>query len=84
MSHLINATLTQALARLQGEPLATEAPLEYWHGLAAARDGPAFKPPTSGTVYGTLLNHRDALAALGERVHEAPYRAPPKAPVLYI
>ena len=37
-----------------------------------------------GTVYGTLLNHRDALVALGEQVHAAPYKAPPKAPVLYI
>ncbi len=37
-----------------------------------------------GTVYGTLLNHRDALAALGEQVHAAPYKAPPQAPVLYI
>ena len=36
------------------------------------------------TVYGTLLNHRSALAALGDSVHEAPYKAPPKAPVLYI
>ncbi|MFY7905779.1 MAG: fumarylacetoacetate hydrolase family protein, partial [Burkholderiaceae bacterium] len=36
------------------------------------------------TVYGTLLNHRDALAALGEQVHAALYKAPPKAPVLYI
>ena len=39
---------------------------------------------TRGTVYGTLLNHRDALAALSEQVHAAPYKAPPKAPVLYI
>ena len=37
-----------------------------------------------GTVYGTLLNHRDALAALGAAVNEPPYKAPPKAPVLYI
>jgi len=37
-----------------------------------------------GTVYGTLLNHVDALAALGAAVHEPPYKAPPKAPVLYI
>jgi 5-oxopent-3-ene-1,2,5-tricarboxylate decarboxylase/2-hydroxyhepta-2,4-diene-1,7-dioate isomerase len=41
-------------------------------------------PHTRGTVYGTLLNHHDALAALGEQVHAAPYKAPPKAPVLYI
>ncbi|MBS0449211.1 MAG: fumarylacetoacetate hydrolase family protein [Proteobacteria bacterium] len=37
-----------------------------------------------GTVYGTLLNHRAALEALGDAVHAAPYKAPPRAPVLYI
>jgi 5-oxopent-3-ene-1,2,5-tricarboxylate decarboxylase / 2-hydroxyhepta-2,4-diene-1,7-dioate isomerase len=37
-----------------------------------------------GTVYGTLLNHRDALAALGAAVDAPPYQAAPKAPVLYI
>ena len=41
-------------------------------------------PLRRGTVYGTLLNHADALAALGAAVHEPPYKAPPKAPVLYI
>jgi 5-oxopent-3-ene-1,2,5-tricarboxylate decarboxylase / 2-hydroxyhepta-2,4-diene-1,7-dioate isomerase len=43
-----------------------------------------FSPPRRGTVYGCLLNHHDALAALGAAVHEPPYKAPPKAPVLYI
>ncbi|MGP0056033.1 MAG: fumarylacetoacetate hydrolase family protein [Steroidobacteraceae bacterium] len=38
----------------------------------------------SGTVYGALLNHRTALAALGERVTLPPYNAPPRAPVLYL
>ncbi|MFC4314388.1 fumarylacetoacetate hydrolase family protein [Steroidobacter flavus] len=38
----------------------------------------------SGVVYGTLMNHRSAVAALGERASAAPYKAPPKAPVLYI
>ena len=37
-----------------------------------------------GTVYGTLLNFRSELAALGDQVHQPPYKAPPKAPVLYI
>ncbi|ROZ71302.1 fumarylacetoacetate hydrolase family protein [Ramlibacter sp. WS9] len=37
-----------------------------------------------GTVYGTLLNHRDALAALGNTVNELPYKAAPEAPILYI
>lgn len=45
---------------------------------------PGHAAPVAGTVYGTLLNHRDALAALGEQVHAAPYKAPPQAPVLYI
>ena len=40
--------------------------------------------PQYGTVYGTLLNYRGALQALGDAVHQAPYKAPPKAPVLYI
>ncbi|MBN3809948.1 fumarylacetoacetate hydrolase family protein [Paraburkholderia sp. Ac-20347] len=43
-----------------------------------------YSPVRRGTVYGTLLNHRDALAALGDAVNVAPYRAPPKAPILYI
>lgn len=38
----------------------------------------------SGTVYGTLLNHRSALAEIGAAASQAPYKAPPKAPVLYI
>jgi 5-oxopent-3-ene-1,2,5-tricarboxylate decarboxylase/2-hydroxyhepta-2,4-diene-1,7-dioate isomerase len=38
----------------------------------------------SGAVYGTLLNHRSALAELGSRAAQPPYNAPPRAPVLYI
>lgn len=37
-----------------------------------------------GTVYGTLMNFRSELDALGDRMKEAPYQAPPKAPVLYV
>ena len=42
------------------------------------------QPPMGGTVYGTLLNHREALAALGDQVNHAPYKQPPQAPILYI
>jgi len=45
---------------------------------------PLQNPCERGTVYGTLLNHRDALAALGNAVNEPPYKAAPKAPILYI
>ncbi|MEX3759557.1 fumarylacetoacetate hydrolase family protein [Paraburkholderia phenoliruptrix] len=46
--------------------------------------GVACRPPVSGAVYGTLLNDRAAVDALGDAVHAAPYKAPPKAPVLYL
>lgn len=45
---------------------------------------PLRHPAGRGTVYGTLLNHHDALAALGSAVDEPPYKAAPKAPILYI
>jgi 5-oxopent-3-ene-1,2,5-tricarboxylate decarboxylase/2-hydroxyhepta-2,4-diene-1,7-dioate isomerase len=38
----------------------------------------------TGTVYGTLLNYRPALAALGAAASQPPYKAPPQAPVLYV
>ncbi|MBO9648871.1 MAG: fumarylacetoacetate hydrolase family protein [Variovorax sp.] len=38
----------------------------------------------SGTVYGTLLNSSASLNALGDAVNAAPYKAAPKAPVLYV
>jgi 5-oxopent-3-ene-1,2,5-tricarboxylate decarboxylase/2-hydroxyhepta-2,4-diene-1,7-dioate isomerase len=38
----------------------------------------------SGVVYGTLLNDAAALAALGAAASQPPYKAPPKAPVLYL
>ncbi len=40
--------------------------------------------PTSGCVYGVALNHGDELAALGSALSEPPYKAPPKAPILYV
>jgi 5-oxopent-3-ene-1,2,5-tricarboxylate decarboxylase/2-hydroxyhepta-2,4-diene-1,7-dioate isomerase len=38
----------------------------------------------TGTVYGTLLNFRAEVAALAPQMNEAPYKAPPKAPILYV
>jgi 5-oxopent-3-ene-1,2,5-tricarboxylate decarboxylase / 2-hydroxyhepta-2,4-diene-1,7-dioate isomerase len=38
----------------------------------------------TGTVYGTLLNFRAEVLALAPQMHELPYKAPPKAPVLFI
>lgn len=37
-----------------------------------------------GTVYGTLLNFRAEVEALAPKMNQPPYKAPPKAPVLYV
>jgi 5-oxopent-3-ene-1,2,5-tricarboxylate decarboxylase / 2-hydroxyhepta-2,4-diene-1,7-dioate isomerase len=37
-----------------------------------------------GTVYGTLLNFQREHALWAPRMNEAPYKAPPQAPVLYV
>jgi 5-oxopent-3-ene-1,2,5-tricarboxylate decarboxylase/2-hydroxyhepta-2,4-diene-1,7-dioate isomerase len=50
--------------------------------VGLAFDVPPFR--LSGTVYGVLMNHRAALAALGEAVHQPPYKAPPTGVVLYV
>jgi 5-oxopent-3-ene-1,2,5-tricarboxylate decarboxylase / 2-hydroxyhepta-2,4-diene-1,7-dioate isomerase len=38
----------------------------------------------AGTVYGTLLNFRNEVAALGAQMTQPPYKAPPQAPVLFV
>jgi len=40
--------------------------------------------PVSGTIYGVLLNYKGAFERMGEEFNEDPYKAPPKAPILYI
>ncbi len=50
--------------------------------LTVPMDVPPYR--LSGTVYGALLNHRTALAALGAAVDAPPYRGAPRAPVLYV
>ena len=57
-----------------------DRPLADWQRAG----GVAYRAPPLRTAYGALLNHRAALAALGDAVHAAPYKAPPQAPVLYI
>lgn len=40
--------------------------------------------PINGTLYGTLLNYKGAFEMLEPSMSKAPYKNPPKAPVLYI
>ncbi len=56
-----------------------------WRNCASGRlafDVPPYR--LSGIVYGVLLNHQPALAALGDAAKAPPYKAPPKAPVLFV
>ena len=43
---------------------------------------PPFMP--EGTVYGTLLNFQGEMEALAPQMDLAPYKAAPRAPVLYV
>ena len=49
-----------------------------------SRRAAAAAAPVGGIVYGTLLNTKTEIAALGPALSATPYNAPPKAPVLYI
>lgn len=70
------------LLHVEGESLPRDV------GAAAARallaTGAACRAPVSSAVYGTLLNDRHALEALGDAVNAPPYKAPPHAPILYL
>ena len=50
--------------------------------IAITFDVPPYR--LSGVVYGALLNHAPQLAALGEAMNQAPYKAAPRAPVLAV
>lgn len=54
----------------------------------AAHAGPGGETPATylphGTVYGVLLNFRAEVEALAPQMSQPPYKAPPKAPVLYV
>jgi 5-oxopent-3-ene-1,2,5-tricarboxylate decarboxylase/2-hydroxyhepta-2,4-diene-1,7-dioate isomerase len=74
--------LADHLLHPEGEAL----PRDMNAGALAAllHTGIACRAPVSGAVYGTLLNDRAALQALGDAMHTAPYKAPPQAPILYL
>ncbi|WP_429301680.1 fumarylacetoacetate hydrolase family protein [Paraburkholderia sp. GAS199] len=74
--------LADHLLHAEGDALPREMDASAVAALLAR--GVACRAPVTGAVYGTLLNDRATLAALGNAVHAAPYKAPPKAPVLYL
>ncbi|WP_116138464.1 fumarylacetoacetate hydrolase family protein [Trinickia diaoshuihuensis] len=75
-------TLADHLVHLDGDALPREVDARTLRDLLARDTG--FRVPVPGAVYGVLLNDRAALEALGGEMAEAPYRAPPQAPILYL
>jgi 5-oxopent-3-ene-1,2,5-tricarboxylate decarboxylase/2-hydroxyhepta-2,4-diene-1,7-dioate isomerase len=80
----------KAIVKLQGNQQAEEIEVNPTT-CTVKRDGKenyienlSLDAPVSGTIYGTLLNYKGTLAALGAEVNEAPYKESPKAPILYI
>ncbi|MFM0481512.1 fumarylacetoacetate hydrolase family protein [Paraburkholderia strydomiana] len=74
--------LADHLLHPEGDALPRDVDAQAAAALLAR--GIACRPPVSGAIYGTLLNDRAALEALGDAMHAAPYKSPPKAPVLYL
>ena len=68
----VNLAIRDALVRVQGSALAHDVRVDpragtlAWHGRPRDVSAFAWQPPVAGAVYGTLLNDRAALAALGE------------------
>ncbi|MGG1948762.1 fumarylacetoacetate hydrolase family protein [Trinickia sp. NRRL B-1857] len=75
-------TLADHLVHVEGDALPRELDAQALRALLTRQV--ACRAPIAGAVYGVLLNDRAALDALGDAMHEAPYKAPPNAPVLYL
>lgn len=75
-------SVTDHLLHIEGESLPRD--VDACAAAVLLAGGERCRPPVSGAVYGTLLNDREALAALGDAVNAPPYKAPPHAPILYL
>jgi len=70
------------LIHVEGEALPRDVDASSVRALLDA--GVRCRAPVCGAVYGTLLNDRNALEALGDAANAPPYKAPPRAPILYL
>lgn len=55
-----------------------------WNGSSYNHRDVSWQAPVSGTIYGTLLNFQGQLDLMKDALHEKPYNAPPKKPIMYI
>lgn len=71
----------RVLVRSRGAPALAWCDRAEAAGLAEAA---ALEPPVDGLAYGVILNTHDQVMTLDGELHAPPYRAPPRAPVLYV
>lgn len=82
--------LQKALMKLQGVQQMKEGMFDsehesvFFHGKKYSIKDLFLDIPISGTVYGTLLNYQGAYHSMAARMHDDPYKTPPRAPILYI
>ncbi|WP_173916858.1 fumarylacetoacetate hydrolase family protein [Halobacillus sp. Marseille-Q1614] len=79
--------MTKVKARINGRQILEELKITSQNNPLPQLDHPGIKSwaaPVDGTVYGTLLNDQLEVEEMKEKFKEAPYKQPPKAPVLYI
>ncbi|HWO75186.1 MAG TPA: fumarylacetoacetate hydrolase family protein [Bacillus sp. (in: firmicutes)] len=82
--------MTTAIFRLAGRLQMIQASVDpineefELNGKTYRLDQVNWDVPTSGTVYGTLLNYQGNIETLGDTLFQEPYIQPPKAPILYI
>lgn len=76
--------------KLQGREIIEESILDIYgssvmvNGMEVEMNRIPWDVPVDGTIYGTLLNYKGAFNQIRNELHEAPYKEPPKAPILYI
>lgn len=81
---------TKIKFKLQGKSILEEASIDkkgnqiLFQGANYKMNQLPWDVPISGTICGTLLNYKGALEAMGDKLNQAPYQSPPKAPILYI
>ena len=87
----VNLAIRDALVRVQGSALVHDVRVDPRAGTVAWQGRPrdasrfAWQPPVSGAVYGDAAQRPRRAGGAGRgRAAQPPYKAPPKAPVLYV
>ena len=75
---------TRSMSRLERVDVDLAAGTIRYPGHMSTIAGVEWDVPTHGTVIGTLLNDRSALASLEGAMNVPPYQAPPQSVVLYL